>query len=61
MNNAIKTAARPRLSLLVEPKASVEAILDDYCLARDASLLREPEFVDSNESFRELHLGLAAG
>jgi hypothetical protein len=36
----------PFYSVLVEPKASVEEALDDYCLARDSRLEAEPEIGD---------------
>jgi len=42
MNNKIKTARHPFSSVLVEPKISVEASLDEYCNARDEAMLREP-------------------
>jgi hypothetical protein len=39
MKNSITTRGR---TMLVEPKASVEAALDAYCQERDEAMLDEP-------------------
>ena len=60
MRGSIKTAGFTML-VNAKPSKDVEALLDEYCEARDARLLREPEIVDSDESSHELHLGLVTG
>ena len=60
MRGSIKTAGFTML-VNAKPSKDVEALLDEYCEARDSRLLREPILIDSDESYAELHLGLAAG